>query len=444
MYNFDTIYSNFTPIVKTAVICYRISGPLTLKILLQLRKFNFSKCPNKILYKKLIDKNKKIIDIANVVYFKAPRSFTGEDVAEIYIHGSPILDTHLEKAIYSISPENIRIAKNGEFSYRALVNKKISLKQGESINSIIMSDNIQVINYSKKILFNGDSESARYPLKENIVNIYSKIITTIDFSEDESFELKSIIKDLSKFFNKITLSISKNRTTIEQKNILNIMIVGDVNVGKSTIFNKIINSERAIVTNIKGTTRDIISENVTYDNKIFKIYDTAGYRKKQGKVELIGYKKALNTSKNIDHFLIVFNGSLSKNNLKRIKADFSISNNYTLIANKTDIAKKTGFLEDTIEINKNFSRSRLLKELRLKNIFNKHIKRHKNSLSLNKNELIFLENILKQKEFIIKQTDILIIQEMIRNIIDSFSENFGYINNEDVLDNVFSNFCIGK
>jgi tRNA modification GTPase len=444
MYNSDTIYSNFTPIVKSAVIGYRISGPLTLVILANLTNFDFSKKPNFVFYKKLYDQKKELIDIANIVYFKSPRSFTGEDIAEIYIHGSLAIASYLEKAISCISHPGIRAAKKGEFSFRAMLNNKITLKQGQSINNMIMSDNIGVINYSKKILFNGDQESALYNLKDYIVNIYSKIITTIDFTEDENFELKSILLDISSFFKNVQNAITKNRTTIEQKNILNIMIIGDVNTGKSTIFNKIIDSERAIVTNIKGTTRDIISENMIYDHKTFKIFDTAGYRKKQGKVELIGYKKAVKISKDIDHFFIVFNGKLTRTALKRMISDFSIGTNYTLISNKSDIQKNSISQANVIETNRDIPRLQLLKKLKLVNIYNKQIKTVKKDLSLNKNELIFLENILKKKNYVLEQKDILIIQEIIRNIIDEFSENFGYINNEDILNNVFSKFCIGK
>ena len=444
MYNSDTIYSNFTPIVKSAVIGYRISGPLTLVILANLTNFDFSKKPNFVFYKKLYDQKKELIDIANIVYFKSPRSFTGEDIAEIYIHGSLAIASHLEKAISCISHLGIRAAKKGEFSFRAMLNNKITLKQGHSINNMIVSDNIGLINYSKKILFNGDQESALYGLKDYIVNIYSKIITTIDFTEDENFELKSILLDINIFFKNVQDALTKNRTTIEQKNILNIMIIGDVNTGKSTIFNKIVDSERAIVTNIKGTTRDIISENMIYNHKTFKIFDTAGYRKKQGKVELIGYKKALKISKDIDHFFIVFNGKLTKTALKRMINDFSIGTNYTLISNKSDIQKNSISLANVIETNRDMLRLQLLKKLKLVNIYNKQIKTGKKELSLNKNELIFLENILKKKDYLLEQKDILIIQEIIRNIIDDFSENFGYINNEDILDNVFSKFCIGK
>ena len=111
MYNSDTIYSNFTPIVKSAVIGYRISGPLTLVILSQLTNFDFSKKPNFFFYKKLYDQNNELIDIANIVFFKSPRSFTGEDVAEIYIHGSLVLASHLENAISSILHPGIRTAK---------------------------------------------------------------------------------------------------------------------------------------------------------------------------------------------------------------------------------------------------------------------------------------------------------------------------------------------
>ena len=444
MYNSDTIYSNFTPIAKSAVIGYRISGTLTLVILANLTNFDFSKKPNFVFYKKLYDQKKELIDIANIVYFKSPRSFTGEDTAEIYIHGSLAIASHLEKAISCISHLGIRAAKKGEFSFRAMLNNKITLKQGQSINNMIVSDNIGVINYSKKILFNGDQESALYNLKDYVVNIYSKIITTIDFTEDENFELKSILLDISSFFKNVQNAITKNRTTIEQKNILNIMIIGDVNTGKSTIFNKIVDSERAIVTNIKGTTRDIISENMIYDHKTFKIFDTAGYRKKQGKVELIGYKKALKISKDIDHFFIVFNGKLTRTALKRMINDFSIGTNYTLISNKSDIQKNSISLANVIETNRDMLRLQLLKKLKLVNIYNKQIKTGKKELSLNKNELIFLENILKKKDYLLEQKDILIIQEIIRNIIDDFSEDFGYINNEDILDNVFSKFCIGK
>jgi tRNA modification GTPase len=412
--------------------------------LANLTNFDFSKKPNFVFYKKLYDQKKELIDIANIVYFKSPRSFTGEDIAEIYIHGSLAIASHLEKAISCISHPGIRAAKKGEFSFRAMLNNKITLKQGHSINNMIVSDNIGLINYSKKILLNGDQESALYSLKDYIVNIYSKIITTIDFTEDENFELKSILLDINSFFKNVQNALTKNRTTIEQKNILNIMIIGDVNTGKSTIFNKIVDSERAIVTNIKGTTRDIISENMIYNHKTFKIFDTAGYRKKQGKVELIGYKKALKISKDIDHFFIVFNGKLTKTALKRMINDFSIGTNYTLISNKSDIQKNSISLANVIETNRDMPRLQLLKKLKLVNIYNKQIKTGKKDLSLNKNELIFLENILKKKDYLLEQKDILIIQEIIRNIIDDFSENFGYINNEDILDNVFSKFCIGK
>ena len=444
MYNSDTIYSNFTPVVKSPVIGYRVSGPLVLKILLKLTKFNFKKYPNKVFYRFLFDEKGEIIDKSNVVFFQAPYSFTGEDVVEIFIHGSPALASHLEKAILSISPETIRIAKKGEFSFRALINNKITLKQGQSINRIIMSDNIQEINYSKKVLFNGDNQSALYDLKEKIIHIYSKIITSIDFTEDENFELKSIKKDIANFFKEIEAIMKQNRTTIEQKNILNIMIVGDVNVGKSTIFNKIIDIDRSIVTSIKGTTRDIISENIIYDSKLYKLFDTAGYRKKQGKVELIGYKKALNSSKSIDHFFIVFNGSITKSNLKRIKIDFSIDNNYSLINNKSDLLKNSKFNREYLQINQNLPRSKILQILKFKEIHRKYIKNQKNTLNLNKSELIFLEQINIKKELLQKEQDLLIIQEIIRGVIDEFSQNFGYINNEDVLDNVFSSFCIGK
>ncbi|MAV82420.1 MAG: hypothetical protein CMI90_03020 [Pelagibacteraceae bacterium] len=443
LYKPDTIYSSFTPVVKSAVIGYRISGPLTLKILSLLTRFKFKNYPGKVFYKSLYDYSDKIIDRCNIVYFKGPKSFTGEDVAEIYIHGSPAIASHLEKSFSKINPIDFRQAKNGEFLYRAMINNKVSLKQSQAINNIIMSENLQEIDYSKKVLFNGDEESELYDLKESAINIYSKIITSIDFIEDESFDLDSIIKDIRLFFQKIQKIIKKNRTVIEQNNILNVMIIGDVNVGKSTIFNKIIGQERAIVTNIKGTTRDVVAENLLLENKIYRIYDTAGYRKKQGRIELLGYKKALLLSKEINHFLIVFNDALSKNDLNRIKKEFNIKNNFSLVLNKSDTHKKTKN-NQYIYLNKSINRQKTIKLLKLQNIHHKYIKKSKEILTVNKNEINFLEKLLENGEFILNQQDLLIIQEIFRNIIDEFSENFGYINNEDMLDNVFSSFCIGK
>ena len=137
----------------------------------------------------------------------------------------------------------------------------------------------------------GDKVSGLAPLREEIINLFSEITASIDFVDDEDFNYKNIMKKIRFFFNNCNNLLHKNRTKIEQKSICKIMLIGAVNVGKSTLFNKIIDKDRAIVTEIKGTTRDFLSNLVIIDGKKFELFDTAGQRSKQGKIEKLAIKE---------------------------------------------------------------------------------------------------------------------------------------------------------
>ena len=151
------------------------------------------------------------------------------------------------------------------------------------------------LDYNKNLLFKGDIKSGLYPLREEIINLFSEITASIDFVEDEDFNFHQIMKKTREFFTKCNKLLQNNRTKIEQKTICRIMLIGPVNVGKSTLFNKIIDKERAIVTKDKGTTRDVLSNHIIVDEKKFEIFDTAGQRTKQGKIERYGYQKVKNS-----------------------------------------------------------------------------------------------------------------------------------------------------
>ena len=441
MFETGTIYSNFTPIIKSPVIAYRISGPDVLDVLKRLTKKNFIKDHSRVRIVKLFKKDGSLLDECSVVYFKSPQSFTGEDVCEVFLHGSPLIASQFEQTLKDFKIPGLRLAKNGEFSYRSVLNSKNSLKQAKAINQIISNDSFSSLEYNKKLLFEGDQASGLVFLRDEIVDLFSEITASIDFVDDEEFNFKKIVKKLKLYFDKCHNILQKTKNIRKEKNICKIMLIGPVNVGKSTLFNKIIDKERAIVTNIKGTTRDVLSNQFVFDGKMFEIFDTAGHREKQGKIEKFGYKKAQQLSSEIDHFFVLSDKNSSKKQISSLKRDFGIKNNYTLVETKSD---QYQYQSKNVKINHNLERDGVLSKLKISLIHKKYISSKVKKIDFNDEEIDFLENILQYKHDILNESDILIIAQIIRNILDDFSYEFGYINNEDVYDRVFSNFCIGK
>ena len=423
------------------VIGYRISGDDVLEILRKLTQKNFSKDHSKVRIVKLYKKDGSLLDECSVVYFKSPKSFTGEDVCEIFLHGSPLIASQFEQTLNDFKIPGLRLAKNGEFSYRSVLNSKNSLKQAKAINQIISNDSFSSLEYNKKLLFEGDQASGLVFLRDEIVDLFSEITASIDFVDDEEFNFKKIIKKIKLYFDKCHNILQKTKHNRKEKNICKIMLIGPVNVGKSTLFNKIIDKERAIVTNIKGTTRDVLSNQFVFDGKMFEIFDTAGHREKQGKIEKFGYKKAQQLSSEIDHFFVLYDKYSSKKQISYLKRDFGIKNNYTLVETKSD---QYQYQSKNVKINHNLERDGVLSKLKISLIHKKYISSKVKKIDFNDEEIDFLENILQYKHDILNESDILIIAQIMRNILDDFSYEFGYINNEDVYDRVFSNFCIGK
>ena len=428
-------------LVKSPVIGYRISGDDVLEILKKLTQKNFSKDHSNVRIVKLYKKDGSLLDECSVVYFKSPKSFTGEDVCEVFLHGSPLIASQFEQTLKDFKIPGLRLAKNGEFSYRSVLNSKNSLKQAKAINQIISNDSFSSLEYNKKLLFEGDQASGLVVLRDEIVDLFSEITASIDFVDDEEFNFKKIMKKVKLYFDKCHNILQKTKNIRKEKNICKIMLIGPVNVGKSTLFNKIIDKERAIVTNIKGTTRDVLSNEFVFDGKMFEIFDTAGHRDKQGKIEKFGYKKAQQLSSEIDHFFVLSDKYSSKKQISSLKRDFGIKNNYTLVETKSD---QYQYQSKNVKINHNLDRDSVLSKLKISLIHKKYISSKVKKIDFNDEEIDFLENILQYKHDILNESDILIIAQIMRNILDDFSYEFGYINNEDVYDRVFSNFCIGK
>jgi len=441
LFGAGTIYSNFTPLVKSPVIGYRISGDEVLEILTKLTNKNFSKDHSRVRIVKLYKKDGSFLDECSVVYFKSPKSFTGEDVCEVFLHGSPLIASQFEQTLKDFKVPGLRLAKNGEFSYRSVLNSKNSLKQAKAINQIISNDSFSSLEYNKKLLFEGDQASGLTILRDEIVDLFSEITASIDFVDDEEFSFKKIMKKVRLFFEKCHNILQKTENSQKEKTVCKIMIVGSVNVGKSTLFNKIIDTERAIVTNIKGTTRDVLSNEFVFDGKKYELFDTAGHRDKQGKIEKFGYKKAQQISSDIDHFLILSDKYTTKKQMNLMKKDFNIKKNFTLIETKSD---QYQYNSKNIKINHSLGRDTIMSKLKISLIHKKYVSSKIKKIDFNDEEIVFLDNISQYKNDLLNESDILIIAQIMRNILDDFSYEFGYINNEDIYDRVFSNFCIGK
>ena len=160
-----------------------------------------------------------MLDHCNVVYFKSPKSFTGEDVCEVFLHGSPLIASQFEQTIKEFKIPGLRLAKKGEFSYRSVLNSKNTLKQAKAINQIISNDSFSLLEYNKRLLFDGDQASGLSYLREEIVDLFSEITASIDFVDDEEFSLKKIIKKQKNSLTNVIIYYKKQRI-LRKKRIL--------------------------------------------------------------------------------------------------------------------------------------------------------------------------------------------------------------------------------
>ncbi len=460
----DTILAQSTPIGYGGIGIIRISGNKVKKIL----KKMFGKITKNryATYLPIKNKKNKIIDYGIIIYFKKPNSYTGEDILEIHSHGGQKIIELIINSIVNLNIKNIRIAYPGEFTERAFINKKIDLIQAESINEIIYAK-------SENLIFSA-IESIKGKLSnkiKNIINIIKiniiNIENEINFSESEINKnyiniIKKNIINIYKKIKKLYLNIKQNLSNI---NIIKIIIIGKPNVGKSSLMNLITSKNTSIVTNIKGTTRDIIKENININNKDIEILDTTGIHKTNNKIEKIGIKKTWKEINKSNIIIFIDNSyDISEKNiinkyknkiLKKIKKNNKI---HILLRNKIDITKekfyitkKKNYLIINISIKKKIGIKELIKIIKKKtkniNIQNNFLtkKRHINLIKLCIKEFKKIINLIKQYNFN-KKVNLDLLYEYLLNSQKYLCEIIGknIIISDEIIKNIFSNFCIGK
>lgn len=448
MYNSsDTIFAPLTIKGKCSVYAIRISGTkaatclevLGIKKVLKHRQATLCN---------LKDKNGLNLDEALCIYFQAPNSFTGEDVCELNLHCSNYIINEVFKILLSI--EGVRLATNGEFSRRAFLNNKLDLIQAEAIVDLIEAEtktqHKQAIEQLK-----GKNSKFFEELRTEILNILSNLEAIIDFPEDDvdfTF-LESIQDKINCIKNKIEKVLDDNKVGEKIKNGFNISILGEPNAGKSSLLNYLAKKDLAIVSNIAGTTRDIIQIELDIDGYPVVLYDTAGIRETESVIEQEGVKRAIKNANEADLKIIL----IDSNNINISTNIFDlVDKNSIIVLNKIDdtTEKNISFLKDKFSENTVVEIS-ILQQKNLDIL----IEKIKKFLEINftpysgtniTHERYRIE-LLKSLENLLEidfNLPIEIIAEHIRSTAFCIGKITGIINTEEVLDNIFSKFCIGK
>lgn len=438
---FDTIAAIATPIGTGGVGVIRISGDKSFEIIDKIySKHNLE--AGKISHGWIVDGDKKIDEVL-LLPFKNPHSYTGEDVIEIHCHGG----INVVRNILDIVLKNgARIAERGEFTKRAFLNKKMDLSQAEAVADLIHAKTRNFAIQSAKNLSGVLGEKVS-EIKKEIFETLSKIIAGIDFPEDVAEpEYSVLINSFEKTLKEIDkiLSCAKSSDILRQG--VKIAIVGKPNVGKSSLFNKLLNVERAIVTDIAGTTRDVIKENLDWDVAITLI-DTAGIRESSevGKVEEIGIEYSKQSADEADLILFLYDASRGINDEDRAILDLIKEKNHLIIANKCDLIDKP--VENAINIS--VENGSGIEELKNK------IKEIVCNFSFEDTE--FITNTRQQdclekcRESLLNALNAAKIHELqdlisidLKSALLYLDEITGEVITDEILENIFSHFCIGK
>lgn len=438
---FDTIAAIATPLGTGGVGVIRISGDTSFDIIKKIySKQNLT--AGRISHGWIVDNGKKIDEVI-ILPFKNPNSYTGEDVIEIHCHGG----MNVVRNILDLVLKNgARTAERGEFTKRAFLNKKMDLSQAEAVADLIHAKTRNFAIQSAKNLSGVLGEKIS-EIKKQIFETLSKIIAGIDFPEDVAEPEYSYL--ISSFENSLKeideiLSCAKSSDILRQG--VKIAIVGKPNVGKSSLFNKLLNVERAIVTDIAGTTRDVIKENLDWDVAITLI-DTAGIRESDevGKVEEIGIEYSKQSADEADLVLFIYDASRGMNDEDKAILDLIKNKTHLIIANKCDL------IQNKIENAINISVETGLGIEDLKNKIKEIVcnfssddtefitnKRQQDCLEKCRESLTNALNAAKMNEL----QDLISID--LKSALLYLDEITGEVITDEILENIFSHFCIGK
>ncbi|MFD0799526.1 tRNA uridine-5-carboxymethylaminomethyl(34) synthesis GTPase MnmE [Maribacter chungangensis] len=452
----DTIIALATPSGAGAIAVIRISGSLAISLVSE----HFKSVTNKKLKEQkshtihlghLMD-GEMVLDEVLVSIFKNPHSYTGEDVIEISCHGSPYIQ---QQIIQLFLRKGCRMASAGEFTMRAFLNGKMDLSQAEAVADLIASDSAAAHQIAMQQMRGGFSTTIN-DLRQELLNFASLIELELDFSgEDVEFadrrQFNLLLQKITKVLKDLIDSFALGNVI---KNGIPIAIVGEPNVGKSTLLNAILNEERAIVSDIPGTTRDTVEDQIAIGGVNFRFIDTAGLRDTSDKVEQIGIARAFEKIEQAQLVIYLFEAAKNKDaEINTLREKYK-DKNILLIANKIDEVDE----EHIASLQNKYAKIQFISAktgLGIEDL-KQTLLSLSNAGSLGKNDTIVTNNrhydaLLKALEAIQKvkegmdmelSSDLMAID--IREALFHLGEITGSVSTDDLLGNIFSNFCIGK
>ena len=439
---FETIVALATAPIKSALAIVRLSGDDVLDVV--------SKCCTRdlrnikertILYASIIDKGEKIDDVVLLVY-KGPKSFTGEDSVEIISHGSPLI----AKQIVEVCMQNgARMATNGEFSSRAFMHNKIDLVQAEAINDVINATTKEAKKLNLLSL-DGQTSELLKPIKVKLADLLSLIEVNIDYPEYEDIEVankEKVIDYADDLVNRINLLISDG----EKAQIINegvkVAIVGKPNVGKSSLLNAFLGEDRAIVTDIAGTTRDVVEGHANIDGVVLHLYDTAGIHESNDKIESIGIEKSKKAIKDADVVIVVLDGSHDIDEEDKLILEYTKEYSPIVVYNKSDVSSKDDRLSISALNNNIEPLTKKIKEVigLDEKTFSKPALNNARQIGLLRKAK---ESLLKAKQDAENDLTIDLVSVSLLEAYTAILEILGEANQIDLAKEIFSRFCVGK
>ncbi|MFW9319473.1 tRNA uridine-5-carboxymethylaminomethyl(34) synthesis GTPase MnmE [Glaesserella parasuis] len=450
----ETIAAQATPIGRGGIGILRVSGPLATEV----AQAVLGKCPKPRIadYLPFKDEDGTVLDQGIALFFKAPHSFTGEDVLELQGHGGQVILDLLLNRILKV--KGVRIARAGEFSEQAFLNNKLDLAQAEAIADLIDATSEQAARSALKSL-QGEFSNKINELVDSVIYLRTYVEAAIDFPDEEIDFL--VDGKIEAKLNEIIAQLANVRQEAKQGTILRegmkVVIAGKPNAGKSSLLNALAGREAAIVTDIAGTTRDVLREHIHIDGMPLHIIDTAGLRKASDEVEKIGIKRAWDEIEQADHVLLMIDSNESQaDSFQQEWATFlaKLPKNIpvTVIRNKVDL---TGEAESLVQAD-NFTVIRLSAQTKVGvDLLREHLKKSMGYQSsteggfiARRRHLVALETAAEHLERgHIQLTQFYageLLAEELRMVQNALSEITGQFTSDDLLGNIFSSFCIGK
>lgn len=425
-----------------SIAIIRISGDNAYKIAIKLTKLEKLN-PREAKFTQFFSNSNEFIDEGIVIFFKAPHSFTGEDIVEFQIHGGSEIASIL---LDEILQNGAVLANPGEFSKRAFLNDKMDLAKAETIQALIKSKSKMAAKILSRTL-KGDLNVFLNDLRKKLVKTLAFVETAIDYADDDLPEniieealnlLNTNIKKLSQI-----VEISSNRKGLIEG--FKIAIIGKPNVGKSSILNSLLKYQRAIISDIAGTTRDTIEENLNIGSHLVKIIDTAGIRQNADKIEKIGIEYSIKAANDADIILAIFDISNKFDDLDEKILEICENSNKKIfyILNKSDLdANFDKTLKNAIKISSKNT------DLILQNLekYLNSLESDEIMLSSNRQILAVNEAIkhLKEAKPLLENQELELFSYEINYTIKEISKLTKPFERDEILDEMFSNFCLGK